>query len=552
MCNKNILKRTNYFKSLVDFFPRRICISFITMFALLFSLMTISIRAYALNPYADDVSGYLKYDSTLLYVSPDANISDAMQYLEVYEKISPTVLELLKQAGVRIYITPYIATDPDNATVSATYWAATYIKDHYTDHVADIPRHGWITCYTDLPDSFFAPEQLAYAIGCAIDNSMSFVTGTITETAWVISDSENWRNIYNVQNANKLKEIPQIDELSALNWPLSGASGFADAFRLYTYHSEELQKASPETYTFIVDTLKQLTQSYVQTFHATPGISKRTFLVKPKFLQEKAPKEIESVPASVASTEDNGVVVTEDGQSKQFLDLSPIGLAHLHSEDNKMYTTNPAWLYPAIVVGACIIIGILVFALGTVIAVPKQKIRCSKKIVKSFRFKLPKLTIALPKPTVEVSKVVQQAQNTDTKVKEVQDTKVQEVKNTKVQEVKKEKENKKKKNNTVDADIFAHPYVYQYNSLMSAMNKHKNISGLYRINGCGLKIQDTVFTSGDMFTDAMQQITEYIQTKTINQQRILSSVKVTMYPLERSNYNNLDQLKKAYLKQAKQ
>lgn len=224
----------------------------------------ICIRAYAFNPYADDTSGFNKLDP-VVYADPDSSTDDVSVYKNVYDQLPDIIKTTLSEYNIRIYIIPYPDTaEPANPTVSATAWFAVVNTEHHSNKVESIVRNGWITCYTDMPQGYCAPEQLIYAVGSELDNIASYMSGWHTLTAYGFSDEKIdeytvWRDIYNTGNAKKLSKIWHYDELSELNWPLSAASGFADAFRLYICHPQDLQSISSQTYEYMENLVTRIT-----------------------------------------------------------------------------------------------------------------------------------------------------------------------------------------------------------------------------------------------------------------------------------------------------
>ena len=202
------------------------------------------LSVFAFNPSADDTTSFTQYQDSMIYVHPECAYEDIQAYTTVYNQVPGNVIQCLTQAGIKIYMLPYTGPDPDNPTICATAYPPLYEIEPKSQKITGIKRYGWITCYTELEYEDFAPEQLIYAIGCELDYITAYNDGHYTSFPHGISDATEWNQIYNIDNKDELSNIRTYDDLSQLNWPLTAADGFADAFRLYICHYEDLTELS--------------------------------------------------------------------------------------------------------------------------------------------------------------------------------------------------------------------------------------------------------------------------------------------------------------------
>lgn len=220
---------------------------------------------FAFNPETANMAEFYTTSESNIFVHRDATESDAQQYLNVYATLPESVKALLRKYEVNIYILPYTnGVEPANQTTSATAWPAMIRSTSQKSSAANITRHGWITCYTDLQPIYFAPEQLIYAVGQELNDISSYMHGIYQGSQYGFSESFTtadgikWTDIYKKDNAKKLQNVWHLDKLSELNWPISAASGFADAFRMYICHGDILQEASSEVYDFMAAIIEHI------------------------------------------------------------------------------------------------------------------------------------------------------------------------------------------------------------------------------------------------------------------------------------------------------
>lgn len=214
-------------------------------------LFVFPIKTFAFNPNADNTDVFVQYQNSIIYVHPDAADEDIQSYISVYHQLPSNVIKCLTQSDIKIYAMPYKGPDPGNETICAMAYPPLYEVDSETKKIIGIKRSGWIVCYTDLRQKYFNPEQLMYAIGCELDYITAYPDGYYSNFSHGISDSKEWNQIYNVDNKEALAKVREYDSLTQLNWPLTAADGFADAFRLYVCHNEDLQQVSDMVFTFM-------------------------------------------------------------------------------------------------------------------------------------------------------------------------------------------------------------------------------------------------------------------------------------------------------------
>lgn len=245
----------------------------IIVFALIISMLASIVAgftSFAFNPNTDALTDYEQYDSSNIYIHKNCKDAETKQFLALYLGLPYKIKMYLKIHDVNIYITPFMGSDPGDMTITASAWPALYTQNSKNNKITGIQRKGWIICHTGLEQDYYAPEQMYYAIGRQIDYIAAAVTGS------GYSASEEWNAIYNRDNLTEMSRVRQIDDLSYLNWPLSSETSFADAFRLFLLHPEELKEASNKVYDYMEKTVNNLYVRPEQLYQDRPITSYNT------------------------------------------------------------------------------------------------------------------------------------------------------------------------------------------------------------------------------------------------------------------------------------
>ncbi len=465
-------------------------------------------------------------------VDSSCNQKEVDQYFELYKQVPSSIRELLELYNVRIYIEPYPAAEAENYAASAITWPTLVDTAYKKDAVTNIRRQGKIICYTDVPDDCFAPEQMIFAIGNMLDNIASYMTGRYTGSMYGLSDGESWQGIYNRNNAKKLKNMSQIDELSMLNWPLNSYNAFADAFRLYVCHPDELQKASQMVYDYMDETINNIdtyphkviaVQNKAEKIADLPTAEQN--ITSNNNNENINIEEVNIEPAIDAVPVKNSEISnTEDFVEGSDIKIEKIQDSHIDNEDQTpgildkiqgvINTIHTIKVNPIIIRVLSAIAIILVFILG---------IHFGKKAGTN--------KIAISKKSKE--------KNRPEKLKKTH-VKKEKIKTEKPKKIKPQKIKKGE-----FAEIASKLKHYDLQTLIDLSKQGVDHTGIYHITN-GITKTSEWKASNNIIRDATYRILNGSESQEVNADRIKTYWKILLIPLENSKCSDLQTLKKYY------
>ena len=236
------------------------------LLSVLLTTLLFSQTVFAYNPTEGN---YQRCLNTIYFVQDPNNLTQAdLNMIECVDYCTPyEIMELFKQEGVRIYITKGVSI-ADRTYEHGNYNAITYAAylTWNTSSKKITKKSSPVSVY--IYDNTTDVTIFYHEFGHVLDDLAEYITGYY-KGEHPISNSSEWQNIY-AQNA---ATMARFDSTASANVTLDASEGFAEAFRLYYVHPNELQAYCPSVYTYVdsqiskyLKYLKPLTYSNFDAF----------------------------------------------------------------------------------------------------------------------------------------------------------------------------------------------------------------------------------------------------------------------------------------------